>query len=208
MLEGVCSGQDKEIRRENLKKLGLVGLTVGLVIMTGALILGCAGPQGPAGPAGPPGSASSSNNITQAIIQASRGPLTAYQLAEIQPGLGTVMIEYGTRFDNLWFAAQKGNWNMAKYQTVEMTEIQEVAEITRPARKAPLKAYEDAYLTPLLKAIDAKDLTAFTTAYDNAIAGCNVCHAGSSSKDFPTYKFVKITRPTAPNFNNVDWAGQ
>ena len=196
-------------------------LVLGAFVLVLALILivtacqGAAGPQGPAGPAGPSGPAGAAgsggggaSDITKATIQASRGPLTALQLAEIQPGLGTVMIEYATRFDNLWFSAQKGNWDMTRYQIKEMTEIQEVAETTRPARVPMLKAFESGFLDPLDKAAQSKDLTAFTTAYDKAIGGCNGCHAASSSGDWPNFKFVKVTRPTAPNFNNIDWAGQ
>ncbi len=118
------------------------------------------------------------------------------------------MIEYATRMDNLWFAAQKNNWDMVHYQILEMVEIQEVGETTRSSRAPALKAFEDGFLTPMDKAAQGKDLAAFTTAYDNAITGCNACHAGSSSADFKSYKFVKIMRPTASDFNNVDWAGQ
>src|SRR6266545_4171438 len=55
-------------------------------------------------------------------------------LWNIQPGLGTVMIEYGNRLARLWFAASADNWDMAKYQLDEMIEIQEVGETTRPNR--------------------------------------------------------------------------
>ena len=58
-------------------------------------------------------------------------------LAAIQPGLGSVMIEYSNRAGNVYYAAQAGNWGLAAYELNEMTEIQEVAENTRPgARKA------------------------------------------------------------------------
>lgn len=118
------------------------------------------------------------------------------------------MIEYATRFNNMWFAAQKANWSMVRYQVDEMIEVQEVAENTRPTRAAALKAFETGFLDPIDKAATASDANAFTSAYDAAIAGCNSCHATSSSSEFPSYKFVKITRPTASDFNNVDWAGQ
>jgi len=170
------------------------------------------GPQGPAGPAGPAGAAGTAGGTafspTDTQIKTNHTPLTLAQIANIQPGLGTVMIEYTIRFDNAWFAAQKANWDMVHYQILEMTEIQEVAETTRTNRAPMLKSFEDGFLTPLDKAAQAKDMAAFTTAYDNAIQGCNGCHAASSSGDFKTYKFVKITRPTAPVFPNVDWAGQ
>ncbi len=150
---------------------------------------------------------------TDTQVQTSHNPLTLSQIANIQPGLGTVMIEYAIRFDNLWFAAQKSNWAMVSYQIDEMREIQEVGEITRSNRAAMLKNFESSFLDPLATAAKNKDLTAFTTAYDGAIGGCNACHAASSGKaddgtPIPSYKFVKIARPTAPDFNNVDWTGQ
>jgi len=42
-------------------------------------------------------------------------------LAAIQPGLGTVMIEYSNRAGNVYYAAQAGNWGLAAYQLNEMT---------------------------------------------------------------------------------------
>jgi hypothetical protein len=78
-------------------------------------------------------------------------------LANIQPGLGTVMIEYAGRYTNMFYAAKGGNWGLADYMLKEAREIQEVGETTRPGRAAGLKAFEQAYLDPLEKTIKAKD---------------------------------------------------
>jgi hypothetical protein len=126
-------------------------------------------------------------------------------LWNIQPGLGTVMIEYGNRLSRLWFAAQAGNWDMAKYQLDEALEIQEVGEITRPGRAPMLKAFEDGYLAPLDEAIDAQDPAGFTTAFDNAISGCNACHQASSGSDWSSYQYIKIQVPTADNNDYLSW---
>lgn len=135
--------------------------------------------------------------------------LTLEQLSAIQPALGTVMMEYANRFDNTWFAAQAGNWDMVRYQIMEMVEIQEVGETTRPARAAALKAFEQGFLNPLQDTANKKDLASFVDAYDKAINGCNSCHASQTSSDFPgSYKFVKIQRPIDPALRNVDWRGQ
>jgi len=130
-------------------------------------------------------------------------------LWNIQPGLGTVMIEYATRMGNSWWAADAGNWDMVNYQLKEMTEIQEVGEATRPGHAEALKEYEHKYLDPLMEAAKNQDMAAFTSAYDQAITGCNKCHGETKGKDGSSYRFVKITRPssTAP-FSNVDWQGQ
>ncbi len=127
-------------------------------------------------------------------------------LWNIQPGLGTVMIEYGNRFSRLYFAAKAANWDMAKYQLDEMIEIQEVGETTRPKRAPALKAFEDGYLKALDEAILAQDAQAFDTAYTATATGCNACHAASTGTEWKSYQFVKIQIPTADNNDYLVWA--
>ena len=178
---------------------------LGLVI----LAAGCTATTTPSGSA--PAAASTAGNGSIAgdtVIGGAHGDMTLKQLVDIQPGLGTVMIEYNVRMNNLWFAAQRSNWDMVHYQIFEMKEIQETGEATRPGRASSLRAFESTFLEPIDQAAQAKDLTAFTKSYDSAVAGCNGCHAASSSPQFKSYKFVKIIRPAASNFNNIDWTGQ
>ena len=134
---------------------------------------------------------------------------TSVPLWAIQPGLGTVMIEYGIRFGNVWWAADADNWDMVNYQLTEMTEIQEVGETTRPARADALKKYEDESLKPLMDAAKAKDKTAFAAAYDQAITGCNKCHGEQKNSAGQPFRFIRIMRPASPApFSNIDWKGQ
>jgi len=119
-------------------------------------------------------------------------------LAAIQPGLGTVMMEYGNRFANIHFAAEAGNWGLAEYQLKEAREIQEVGEITRPARAKPLKEFEQTFLDPLEEAIKNEDLSLFKKRYAEAVAGCNDCHVLSR---FPFIQFVVPEKPLETNLN-------
>ena len=114
-------------------------------------------------------------------------------LAEIQPGLGTVMIEYSTRFTNIYYAAKGGNWDLADYQLKEALEIQEVGETTRPKRAEALKTYEGKFLDPLGKAITAKDGKAFDAAFKAALDGCNACHKEQG------FAFIRYELPKAPS---------
>ena len=98
------------------------------------------------------------------------------KLAEIQPGLGTIMMEYSFRFGTLYYAAQGGNWKLADYQLKEMTEIQEVAENTRPGRAQALKMFEEKSLGPIGEAIKQQNLKAFNVAFQAALKSCNECH--------------------------------
>ncbi|HTU01572.1 MAG TPA: hypothetical protein VMG58_07135, partial [Candidatus Sulfotelmatobacter sp.] len=92
-------------------------------------------------------------------------------LAEIQPGLGTVMIEYGNRYTTAYYAAKGGNWDLAAYQIKEAREIQEVGETTRPERAQALKGFEKSYLDPLDEAIKTKDFKRFEKAFKDGIQG-------------------------------------
>jgi hypothetical protein len=113
-------------------------------------------------------------------------------LADLQPGLGTVMIEYGNRYTNAYYAAKGGNWDLAAYQVKEAREIQEVGETTRPARAQALKGFEKSYLDPLDETIKAKDFKKFDKAFKTGIQGCNTCHMGQG---FP---FIRYELPKAP----------
>jgi len=113
-------------------------------------------------------------------------------LAGIQPGLGTVMIEYSDRMTNTYYAAKGGNWGLAGYMLKEALEIQEVGEATRPGRAGALKAFEKAYLDTLDEAIRSKDFSKFDTAFKSTVKGCNGCHA---SQGFP---FIEYKLPDSP----------
>jgi hypothetical protein len=113
-------------------------------------------------------------------------------LAAIQPGLGTVMIEYSNRAGNVYYAAQAGNWGLAAYQLNEMTEIQEVAENTRPARAKALQAFEKSALSRLAKDIVNQDASAFRVDFDKMVGQCNACHRANG------YGFIVYKLPDHP----------
>jgi hypothetical protein len=119
-------------------------------------------------------------------------------LAELQPGLGTVMIEYSRRFSTMYYAAKGGNWGMADYQLKEMREAQEVGEHTRPARAPMLKDFESTHLEKLAAAIKAKNLGKFKTAFKGAEKACNACH---EANDFAFIKYQLPARSPSPTSN-------
>ena len=119
-------------------------------------------------------------------------------LADIQPGLGTVMIEYGNRFTTAYYAAKGGNWQFADYQIKEAREIQEVGETTRPGRAPGLKKFESTFLEPIDAAIKAKDFKKFDAAFKSGIAGCNACHA---KEGFPYIKYQLPKESPSPISN-------
>jgi hypothetical protein len=113
-------------------------------------------------------------------------------LANIQPGLGTVMIEYGNRMGNMYYAAKAKNWGMAAYQLKEAVEIQEVGETTRPNRASLLKAFENKSLKPLARDIVNQDLGAFQNDFSAMVSSCNACHKATG------YGYIAYGLPTQP----------
>ena len=118
--------------------------------------------------------------------------LTLGQIAEITPGLGTVMMEYSHRFYVAYYAAKAGNWDLAKYELHEMLEIQEVGEATRPKHAPALKTFEETYLSKVEKSAQAEKWKDFDTAYKKAVAGCNACHAASG------HGYIRYKLPATP----------
>jgi len=116
--------------------------------------------------------------------------LTIGEIAEIQPGLGTIMIEFGHRFYIAYYAAKASNWKLAEYQIHELVEAQEVAEATRPKYTEALKEFEHGALAELQKAIKAKEWKLFDEKYTQTIDACNACHK-STGHSYIQYRLPK-----------------
>ena len=119
------------------------------------------------------------------------------------------MIEYARRMGSVWFAGESGNWDMVHYQIIEMREIQETGEITRPPRAGALKSFESSFLDPLDQTTEAKDKTQFEAAYRSAIQGCNSCHGSQTSADFSKgFGFIKVQVPQKSIWDIYAWTAQ
>ena len=117
--------------------------------------------------------------------------LTLEQIAQIQPGLGTLMIEFGHRFYIAYYAAKANNWELAEYEIHELIEAQEVAEVTRPKYTEDLKAFEHGTLAQLQQTIKAKDWKQFEVKYAETTKACNTCHT-KNGHPYIQYKLPKV----------------
>jgi hypothetical protein len=120
------------------------------------------------------------------------------------PGLEQFMNVILIEHNKLWFAARERNWPLAAYELGEIKEIMgDIQDFVPTFKSLPLAEMLDAVITKeivaLEKAIEAKDLRAFTTGYDKLTAACNACHQGTDNG------FIVIKRPTQPAFTNQDY---
>ncbi|MBI4302406.1 MAG: hypothetical protein HY664_07360 [Chloroflexi bacterium] len=101
------------------------------------------------------------------------------------------------------YRRQAGNWDVVTFEKYRVEETVKANVITRPARKDALEAWSKPVVEAIGKAATDKKPQSFIQAYDNAIAGCNACHAAMGGGPLKTMSVYKITRAASPMFANI-----
>lgn len=114
------------------------------------------------------------------MARTKHGEISLDQLAEIQPGLGRLMPEISERFWILYYAAKGGNWELAQYQLNGVRNLLRIGAITRPKMANHLNAFSQGHLSPVEKAIAARDVAGFEHAYQKAVEGANAYHVATN----------------------------
>lgn len=117
------------------------------------------------------------------------------QITEVKsalPKFAIPMREVGDRFQNMYFAAQGGNWALASYMSKYMNGAMTPAKVTKPAEYKIWASFYSSTWQSVEKAINAKDIKAFDKAYKDVITSCNGCHQAMG------YGFIEVTRLKAP----------
>ena len=125
-------------------------------------------------------------------IPTKHGSVTLEQLAEIQPGMARLMVEYAQRFWTTYYAAKAGNWALAKYMHSEMMKLGKIVPVVRPKYAEGMLEFERDFMEPLLAAITASDWSAFESAYAKATAGSDSFH------DKFAKPFIRFRLPPEP----------
>jgi hypothetical protein len=107
------------------------------------------------------------------------GELTLDQLAELQPGLGTLMRDVSDRYWIAYYAAQGGNWDLAAYQLRGLRSLWKKMSTTRPKYRGMLEDYSQKIFDPLDQHINAKDFPAFDQTYRQGIEFANKLHVAA-----------------------------
>ena len=123
-------------------------------------------------------------------------------LKDIVPAQSHTMIDVGYHMSNLWFAAQKQNWDLAAFEVDETrNRIRWTLRIS-PTRKTPdgeildmkplFDGIDKAVITPLKDAVAKKDTKAFVPAYRDMLEACYQCHKAAGKP------YLRPMIPTAP----------
>lgn len=107
------------------------------------------------------------------------GELTLDQIAELQPGLGTLMRDVSDRYWILYYAAKGGNWDLAAYQLRGLRSLYKKGSVTRPKYAGMLDEYSRKIFDPLQTHIEAKNFTKFDEVYRQGIELANNMHGAT-----------------------------
>jgi hypothetical protein len=120
------------------------------------------------------------------------GELTLDQIADLQPGMARLMVEISDRFSIMYYAAQAGNWEMARHQFSELKKAMQMAGVTRPKYAEPIAGYTGEKLKPIENAIRTKDWPAFAEKFHAAADAANELHVEYG------YQYIVWQLPDAP----------
>ena len=121
------------------------------------------------------------------------------QVKSVLPKFAIPMREVGDRFQNMYFAAEGGNWALAAYMSKYMNGALNPATLTKPNEYPAWKSFYENGFAPVNNAINAKDFKAFEAAYTDVITTCNACHQAMG------YGFIKVVKLSAPADNGIDY---
>jgi hypothetical protein len=136
-------------------------------------------------------------------IAAAADPDTQKQLDAIKaalPKFAIPMREVGDRFQNMYFAANQGNWALAAYMSKYMNGAMNPAALTKAPEYAVWKGFYESGFASVNSAIKAKDLAAFNKAYGAVVADCNNCHKAMG------YGFIQVVKQKEPSDMGIDYA--
>ena len=125
------------------------------------------------------------------------------------PDQSHAMVDVGYHFANLWFAADKENWPLAKYYLEETRSHLNWAVRIHPVRttkaggevdlKGILQAIDNSFLSEIDGAITNKDTAKFKTAYRQTLEGCYACHKACEKS------FLRPQIPSAPSVSILNF---
>jgi hypothetical protein len=130
--------------------------------------------------------------VSDGRVKTPYGEMTIDQLAEIQPGMATLMKEVGERFTETYYAAKGGNWKLAAHHLNQLRFAFRTAKVTRPKFADDLTSFDQEYLTPIFKAIRDQSWAEFEPAFRKGEVGSDIYH---DKRGYPHIRYVLPKEP-------------
>ena len=91
-------------------------------------------------------------------------------------GFSAAMMEVGYRYNELYFAGEDENWQMAAYHAEKIGDAVERGIERRPARGASAQPFLTNALPEMVEAIESENPERFEVSFENLRMNCNSCH--------------------------------
>jgi hypothetical protein len=121
------------------------------------------------------------------------------EIRAVMPKFGIPMREVGERFQNMYFAAQAGNWGLASYMSKSMNAAMSPIRVSQAYLYPFWENFYGNYFKPVTQAIEAGDASAFEKEFAAAIDKCNSCHYEMG------FAFVRVRKPAGPSTQLLDF---
>ena len=98
-------------------------------------------------------------------------------LVKLTPGASHWMPEVAYRYQSMYWAAEKGMWDFAEYQIIEMDEMIKRVANARVKHVPLVKTFRDNVFPGLSQAAKTRDVETFRAAVAKTGVECVACHA-------------------------------
>ncbi|MEA2685653.1 MAG: hypothetical protein QOE93_848 [Actinomycetota bacterium] len=112
----------------------------------------------------------------QILVDNGTRKLTLDELGRSQPGMGRLMPEVGARTWKAWYAAEAGNWRLARWQLSEAAKLMELGAFVRPKYQVSMAKFLTEDFDPVRKAVEDRDWEAFRGHFDRMVVKANFYH--------------------------------
>jgi len=92
-------------------------------------------------------------------------------------GLDMTMVEIGYRYEQLYWAGEDANWELARYQLTKITLALDNGLERRPKRSASAQPFLTAGIPAINEAIVGRNQALFRERFAAVTSLCNACHA-------------------------------
>ena len=105
------------------------------------------------------------------------------------PGFDDFMRELSGRYQDLYYAGRRQNWDLANYQLTKMKEGLDAAVKQKPEFKESVNIFRQTAYTKVEEGLARKDSVLFTTGMRLLTVSCNACHIQNN------VGFIKVRLP-------------
>ena len=110
-------------------------------------------------------------------------------------GLDVAMVEIGYRYQELYWAGDDGNWELAAYQVQKIELSLERALERRPKRRASAEQLFVPTLQLVEESVSLEDRVRFRSSFAELTEACNACH---QAEGVPSFHVAKPTQRPSP----------